>query len=809
MQSLWQDVKYGFRLMWRSPGFTAAVVITLALGIGANSAIFSIVNVLALKPLPYYDASRVAFVLGWDVEEGEMRFNLRAADLLDLQRHASSFDAIAAYAYISANLTGGDVPDRVQAYRVTPATFALLAVPPAIGRVFGEADIQSNRDDVAVISHGLWQRRFGGDAAIVGRRIVVNGEPREVIGVMPPRFEYPVFNFKGDLWIPWTIRDAERGQPGATAGATVVGRLRPGASYAQAQAEVDVIMTGNAERYPETNLALGARVVEMGKLDDEQAGPAIAILLTTVSLVLLLACANVANLLLARGVSRYRELAVRAAIGASRFRIGRQLLIEGVLLSAAGGIGGVLLSILALDGLRGVLPDALLTTVPNINELGVDRVTLAYTLLISLVTSAIFGVLPAWRASRDQFEGALKESAAAGGSRGTRRLRSTLVVAEVALATLLLVGAGLLVRSYDSLQRVSPGFDAAGVMTMAMTLPEYKYADAGARRRFFEQVVDRVGQLPGVSSAGLVNTLPFSTYNRGTRITVDGAPAPEPGREPSVAYRVATAGYHQAMGIPLLAGRLFEDRELPEGERVAIVNETLAQRHFGGEAIGCRLRLGAGDAPWLTIVGVVGDVHHDALTEDPDPEVYVPMVQAPASMMMLAARTVLNPEELTTSIRAAIQAIDPEQPVYHVKSLETLVGESTMPAQTSAQLVALFSALALVLAAVGIYGVVAYGVSQQTREFGVRLALGATPRHLMRQVLRNGGALVGTGIAIGMATALGMSRLLGGVLVGVSPADPTIYASVAVVLAITGVAACALPALRAGQTQPVTAVRAD
>ena len=668
MQSLLQDLRYAVRLMRRSPGFTAAAVITLALGIGANAAIFSIVNVLALKPLPYQDPSRVAFVLGWDVEEAEMRFNLRAADLVDLQRQATSFESLSAYTYISANLTGGDIPDRVQAYRVTPNTFSLLGVAAAIGRTFGDAEAHGGRDAVAVISHGLWQRRFGGDAAIVGRTINVNGEPREVIGVMPPRFEFPVFNFKGDLWIPWLMNDATRGGAGASAGATVVGRLRPGASYPQAQSEIEVLMAAIAEEHPDTNRGLGARVIEMGKLDDEQAGPAMAILMATVLMVLVLACANVANLLLARGVSRYRELAVRAAIGASRLRIGRQLLIEGVLLSLVGGLVGVLLSKVALDALRASLPEAVLTTVPNIDELGVDPATLGYALTIALVTSVIFGVLPAWRASRDRFEGALKESASAGGSRGTRRLRSTLVIAEVALATLLLVGAGLLVQSYGSLQRVSPGFNPAGVMTVAMTLPDYKYAGPGARRQFFDELIERVEQLPGVSSAGLVNVLPFSTYNRGTRITVEGAPAPEPGREPSVAYRVASTHYHQTLGIPLVSGRMFTGVERPDGDRVAIVNETLARQHFGGAAVGRRLRLGAADSPWLTIVGVVGDVRHDALTETPEAEVYVPLAQAPPAMMMLAARTILRPQELTASIRAAVLAIDSAQPIYHVKT---------------------------------------------------------------------------------------------------------------------------------------------
>jgi len=810
MQSLLQDLRYGLRLMWRNPGFTIAAVATLALGIGANSAIFSIVNVLTLKPLPYHDPSRVAFVLGWDLDENDMRFNLRQADFLDLQRDATSFEQVSAYTYLSANLTGGDIPDRVQAYRVTPNTFAVLGVPAAIGRVFDASDVERDRWDVAVISHTLWQRRFGGDPSIVGRKIVVNGNPSEVIGVMPPRFEYPVFNFKGDLWLPWPMRESARGQAAASGSATVVGRLRPGISYAQAQSEIDVLMRGYADRYPDTNRGVGVRLIEMGKLDDEQAGPAVMILLVTVAMVLLLACANVANLLLARGASRQRELAVRAAIGASRLRIGRQLLLEGVLLAIGGGVLGIVIAFVALDALRASLPEAILTTVPNVNEVGVDATTLVYTLLISLLTSVVFGVLPAWRASRDRFEDALKESASTGGSRGARRLRSALVVAEVALATVLLVTAGLLVRSYSGLNRVSPGFEPSGVMTMAMTLPEYKYADGVARRQFYDELLSSVEGLPAVSAVGLVNVLPFSTYDRGTRITIDGAPAPEPGREPSAGLRIASARYHEAMGIPLVEGRFFGGSDTPDSAPVAIVNRLAARRYFDGRSpLGRRVRLGSADAPWLTIVGVIGDVRHWALTQDAQPEIYLPMSQTTPSMMMLAARTMLRPEDLTAPIRAAIHAIDPTQPVYHVKTLATLVSDSAGAQRMSATMVALFGALALVLAAIGIYGVVSYGVSQQTREFGVRLALGATPADLLRQVLRNGGGLIGLGVTVGVGAAFGASRLLASALVGITATDPLTYASVAVLLAATGLLACAVPAWRASTTRPVNALRAE
>ncbi|HLG56234.1 MAG TPA: ABC transporter permease [Vicinamibacterales bacterium] len=808
VQSLLQDVRYGCRLMWRSPGFTLAAVATLALGIGANSAIFGMLNVLSLKPLPYHDPARVAFVLGWDVDEGEMRFNLRQADFVDLQRQARSLESLAAYWYLSANLTDGDMPERVQAYRITPNTFSLLGVSAALGRVFADGDQEA---DVAVISHGLWQRRFGGDPSIVGRRLVVNGQPHVIVGVMPQRFEFPVFNFKGDMWMPGHLRDSARGQAAATDGAMVIGRLRAGVSYRQAQSELDVLMQRFAREYPATNRGFGARLIEMGRLDEEQTGPAIPIMLVTVAMVLVLACANVANLLLARGVSRHRELAVRAAMGASRMRIGRQLLIEAMLLALAGGAAGSLLAMLVLSGLRASLPDLLLTTQPYVEEIGVDGTTFGYTLIISILTAAVFGLLPAWRASHEQLQDGLRESASTGGSLGTRRLRTGLVVAEVTLSTLLLIGAGLLVRSYSGVQRVNPGFDPAGVLTMTMTLPEEKYPETYQRLQFYDEAIDRLERLSGVRSAGFVNVLPFSTYDGGTRLTVDGAPMPEPGREPSASYRIASPDYHATMRIPLVEGRLFDDRDNAEGQPVALVNQTLARRYLGGpSAVGRRVRLGsAADAPWLTIVGVIGSVHHSALTDSPDPEVYVPMAQAPQAMMMLAIRSDTRPEDLSRTVRAEIQAIDPAQPVYHVKTLEALVDESMLVRSTSAAVMTLFSALALVLAAVGIYGVVAYGVSQQRREFGVRLALGATPRDLLRLVFRNGMLMVGAGMVFGVAGALSLSRLMATALFGVSPADPLTYSSVLGLIAVTSLIACGVPAWRASTTQPAGALRSD
>ena len=810
MQSPLQDLRYGWRLMRRSPGFTGAAVVTLALGIGANSAIFSLLNVLALKPLAYHDPSRVAFVLGQDAEQG-MRFNVTAADYVDIQQRSQALESVAAYTYLSANLTGGDIPERVQAYRVTANTFDLLGVPAAFGRVLQAADATEGRDTVVVISHGLWQRRFGGDPSAIGRRVVINGRPHDIVGVMPPRFEFPVFNFKGDLWIPWPVTQWNRGQPAAGQSATVVGRLRPGVPYPRAQSELDTIMRSLAADHPDTNRTLGVRVVEMGRLDDEMAGPAMSIVLVTVALVLVLACANVANLLLARGVSRNRELAVRAAVGASRMRIVRQLLIEGLLLALAGGAAGILVAVVALAGLRSMLPELILTTQPNVDELGMDRVTLGYTLGISVLASVAFGLVPAWRAARGQSQDGLKEPASAGGSRGTRRLRTALVVAEVALSTVLLVGAGLLVRSYSGLQRVTPGFAPEGVLTLALTLPEDKYPQGEQRLQFYERTLERIERLPGVRSAGYVNVLPFSTYDRGGTLFIDGSPPAEPGREPSVSYRVISPRYLEALKIPVIEGRTFDSRDRSGGAAVALVNRTLARRFFATQSpIGRRARLGrSDDAPWRTIVGIVGDIRHSQLTVAPDPEFYVPVAQAPPSMMMLAVRSDSRPESLTAAVRAEINAVDESQPVYHVKTMERLVGDSLLASSTSAVLMSLFSTLALLLAAVGVYGVVAYGVTQQTREFGLRLALGATPRDVLILVIRRGLFMVAVGVALGAAGARAASSLMAGALYGVTTSDPTTYLAVIGVLGITGLIGCSVPAWRASRVSAMAALRVD
>ena len=812
MLALLRDLAYGLRMMRRAPGFTAAAVLTLGLGIGVNAATFSIVEVLSLAPLNYRDPSRVAFILGTNPAAHQRGMDLPLADAIDIRRDMTSLEGVAAYDYWSANLTGGATPERVQAYRVTANTFALLGVDASVGRALVASDGAPGAAPVVVLSDGLWRRRFGADPSVVGRTVTLDGEAHTVIGVMPRRFEFPVFNFKGEAWAP--LRAALEAQPrrGDTRSIVAIARLAKTATYRSAQAELDTVMRRLETDYPQTNRDRGAELVEMRRLGDVfQPAPISLIALGAVAVVLLLASANVANLLLARAVARERELAVRAALGASRGRLVRQLLTESALLALAGSAFGLAIAYFALRLLRGSLPELLVVTQPNVLDLGIDGQMLMFTGAVTTASALLVGVLPAFRAGRAHASESLKSGGHGSVGSPHRRLRAALMIAEVALSLVLLVSAGLLVRTFARLQTVDPGFSADRVLTLTITLPDYRYADDESKRRFFIDAAEEVARVPGVRTAGFVNVLPFSTYNRGTRYIAEGT-APEPGREPSSEYRVVTERYFDALGIQIEAGRRFDSRDREGTDRVAIVNRTLARRAFGDPSpLGRRIRLGrvTSSPAWLTIVGVAGDVRHVALTDRPGPEIYIPLSQSSTGMMMLAARTAGNPDDAVGAVQRAIATVDPLQPIYHVKSMRRLVDEGLL-AQTSAMsMMTIFAVLALILATVGIYGVIAYLVSHQTREFGVRLALGASPSDLMRMVLRHGVSLVGAGTVLGLAAAFGVTRLLSGMLYGVTAADWTTYGAVAAALILIGGAACYIPARKATRLDPAVVLRSD
>jgi putative ABC transport system permease protein len=809
MSTLVQDLVYGLRLMRRAPGFTLAAVLTLALGIGVNAATFSVVNVLSLKPLPYADPERVAFVMAWDAQRRDLRMNLPLADVADIAAQARAFEGVAAYEYWSANLTGAEAPERAQAYRVSGNTFSLLGVPTIRGRWLTDGDTAPGAPDVVLLSHGLWQRRFAGRASVVGQEIAIDGRSHTIVGVMPRRFEFPIFNFKGDLWSPLK---SDRVASAPLTSIVAIGRLRPGVSYAEAQAEVDTILRRIEITSPERHRGLGGHVVEMRGLAKDIVMPVTIVLVAAVGFVLLLACANVANLMLGRAVAREREMAVRAALGAGRGRLVRQLLTESLLLAAAGTGLALLFALGTLRALRASLPELLVVTQPNVLELGMDGATLAWSAVLAVMSAVLCGIAPAFRTASATLPHALKQGAYGTGGPGPHRLRSALMVGQVAMALVLLVAAGLLVRTFQRLQHVDVGFNPDRVLTMTVSLPDYRYGDAAGRRRFFTEATDAVARIPGVRAAGFVNVLPFSTYNRGTRYLVEGAPLADRGREPETDYRVVTPGYFAALEIPVRRGRGFDDRDRDARAPVAIVNGVFARQAFGTEdALGRRVRLGRVDSPspWLTVVGVIGDVRHTAVTAGAEPEIYVPLGQEDVSMMMLAARTAADPAGLTAAVKAALSAVDPSQPVYHVKTLARLLDDALLSNGFAMTTMTVFAGLALLLAAVGIYGVVAYAVGQQMREFGIRRALGATPADVLSLVMRRGGSLVLAGIVIGLAGALGLTRLMQALLFGVTAADLPTYAAVAAILATVGGVACYLPARRAMRADPAATLRAE
>jgi putative ABC transport system permease protein len=811
MRSLLSDVRYGLRHLRRAPGFTAAAVLTLGLGIGVNTAIFSALNALVLKPLGYRDAGRVAFVLGWNERTQQRRFNMPLADVEELRAQSTSFKDIAAYSYLDVNLSGGSGrPERLQAYRVTGSTFDLLGVRPLHGRTLQPRDMAPGASDVAVLSYGLWQRRFGADPAVVGQTLTLNGQKHTVIGVMPRSFQFPVFNFTGDLWTALKTGPADLVR-GSSPSVVAVARLKDAVSYTEAQADVQTIMARLAADYPQTNQSLGARVVEMSLPNRQMITPTLTVASVVVALILLLACANVANLLLARATTRRPEMAVRAALGAGRARLVRQLLTESLILALMGAGTALLAAFWALRLLRNSLPEIVMTSTPHARDLGIDARTLLFTMGAAMLSALVFGLAPALRSAALDLHEPLKQGGRGGDGRTTYRIRSLLIVGEIAVSLVVLVAAGLLVRSFAKLQEVDLGFRPGHVVTLQVSLPDYRYPDDESYRQYFRQAIASVQQAGGVREVGFTNVLPFSTYNGDTRYSVDNAVPARPGQEPVADYRVVTPGYFAALGIPVRSGRSFDSRDRGTTTPVAIINQTLAQREFGQrDPLGQRIRVGRGDAaPWRIIVGIIGDVRHSEIDEVPAAQVYLPFEQAPQAAMMLAVRTTAEPNVAIFPILSALATVDASQPVYHVSSMNSLVKDAMLSSAWGMMMMSVLGLLALVLASIGIYGVVSYGVNQRRREFGVRLALGATPADLLRLVAGGSFAMIGAGSALGVTGAVAIGQLMSGLLYGVTASDFATFAMASGGLGAVAAIACLLPARRAMQTNPGSVLRAE
>ncbi len=804
MNSLLRDLRYGIRMLVKSPGFTAVAVIALALGIGANSAIFSTVNAMLLRPLPYKDPDRLVEVWEHRPLQNRDRTVVSPAEFIHWREQAQSFEQITAVNFVLHNLTGDGEPEQIQSVQVSASFFPMLGVKPIAGRTFLEEEDQPDHNRVAVIGYGLWQRRFGGDPDIVNRQITLDGNKFTVVGIMPSGFQFPQLV---EMWEPVAFTAAARDNRGNHF-IEVFARIKPGVSIEQAQAEMTGIAKLLEQAHPDSGTGHQVRLVGLHEQIVGDSRTALLVLFAAVIFVLLIACANVANLLLARSSSRQKEMAIRTALGASRWRIARQLLVESLLLASIGGALGLLLAWWGVDLLVALSPEG----TPRLDEIKLDASVFGFTLIISLVTGVLFGLTPALQSSRPDLNEALKEGSR-GSTEGARRnrLRSVLVITEVALTLVLMVGAGLMLKSFYRLSQVNPGYDPTNLLTMEITLPSAKYAKPIQSVAFYEELLHRVESLPEVQAAAAVHVLPLSGSNSSSTVTIEGQPPAPPGERPNANRRIITPGYFRAMGMSVLGGRAFTANDTEQATRVAIVNETMARRFWPGQdALGKRFKFGAPDKnnnPWMEIVAVVADIKHTRLDEEVRPETYLPNTQSPIRGMTLVARTTNAPLDMVSVLRGQVLTVDQDQPVGSVASMEQLVSRSLAPLRFSMMLLGVFAALALTLAAVGIYGVISYSVAQRTHEIGIRMALGAQTSDVLKQVVGKGMTLVLIGVALGVGAAVGLTQLISTLLYSVSPTDATTFVVISIALAGVALAACFVPARRATRVDPLIALK--
>jgi putative ABC transport system permease protein len=809
MDSLLQDIRYAIRMCVRTPGFTVVAVLALALGIGANTAIFTIVNAVLLERLPFRDPNGIVVLWEENARRPGRRNVLGPSQFLRWGDRATSFEHMAALVDTRANLTGSGNPEEVIVSNVTSGFFPILGVAPLVGRTFSEAENNDPQSPVVMLSADFWQRKYGGDPAVVGRTIQLNGRPQTIVGVMPPAFQLLIKRGSQsgkppEMWTPMVIAADARDFGGRYLEA--IARLKPGVTVAQAQAELTTIANALAIETPQRNARWGARVVPM---HDELSGeyrPALLILAGAVAFVLLIACANVANLLLARGAARQREIAIRSALGAARGRVVRQLLTESFVLAALGGAVGLLVAQWGLDVLLAMSPVELTTS----GRVSLSYPVLAFTAIVSLATAVVCGLAPAFEGSRTDVQETLKDGARqVGGTVRHRRMRQAFVVAEIALAVVLLVGAGLMLRSFSTLRRVDPGYATRNILTMRLQLPNAKYGDDAQRIRFFQDATARIAELPGVQSVGAVSYLPLTGLGAGTNFSIEGQPPAQPGQDKGTGVSVCDNGFLKTLNVPLLRGRLFTDREMREKSNVVLVSDSFVRNYFPNEdPIGKRVTINLmnPNAP-TEIIGVVGDIRFQDFTASPGPAAYWPHPQLAYGTMTLTVRTAGDPLALAPAVERTIRALDKDQPVADVRTMEQWVAKTLAQARFSSTLLAIFAGLAMLLAAIGIYGVMSYTVGQRTSEIGIRLALGAEARDILTMIVGGAMRLAALGLGIGVVLALVLTRTLSTLLYETAGTDPLTFGSVVFALGAVALLASYLPARRAARVAPVQALR--
>ena len=803
VEEMWQDLRYGVRKLLKSPGFSLVAVMTLAVGIGANTAIFSVVNAVLLRPLPFERPEELVRVFGTRASRSSFSRPHSYLNFSDMRAQNQAFESLAAYTGASAALSGADAPEQITGVVSTGDIFRVLRTKPLMGRLLEPGDERPGGSNAVVISHGLWQRRFGGDPQIVGRPIRLDGREREIVGVTPADFHFEFVSDATDFWMPIDPAEGSYKSRGSIF-LEAIGRLKPGASVEQAGADLGVVGSRLEQQYPDSNAGLGVRLASAQEDLVGDLRPTLLVLLGAVGFVLLIACANVANLLLARAAGRYREIAVRSALGAWRGRIVRQLMTESLLLALAGGLLGLLFALWGVKILSAFVPE----NVPRFGETSLDLRVLGFTLAASVLTGFLFGIAPALQSSKFDLNEALKEGGRGGtDGQGRRRVRSLLIVSEVALSLVLLVGAGLLIKSFVKLRNTDPGFDASNTLTASLSLASVRYDTDEKIADFYRLLVERVRAMPGVESVGAVTPLPLSENGYSFSFEIVGQPPLPPGQGQSASARFVAPDYFRAQGVPLRKGRIFTEADKAGAPDVIVVNEAFARRYFPGvEPLGQRLSLGINNIEG-EVVGVVGDIRGTRLATPAAPEYYVPEATVAFTDLTLVIRTKGDPASLTPALREVVKEMDKDQPLYDVRTMDALVARSVARQRFSMTLIGVFAVLAMLLAAVGIFSVMSFLVSQRAHEIGIRMALGAQRRDILSMVVRQGVTLTLVGVCVGLAGAFALTRLMSGLLYEVSATDPVVYGGITALLAAVALLACYVPARRATKVDPLIALR--